>query len=88
MVDPRVKQLAGNLIRFSCKLKQGEHVLIEAYDGCLELVRELVHEAYRAGALPHVWLRDAGVNRALALGAKEEQLALDAKVDALLMENM
>ncbi len=88
MVDSRVKQLAKNLVGFSCKVKAGEHVLIEAYDGCYELVRELVAETYAAGGYPHVWLRDSGVNRALAMGAAEAQLALDAKVDALLMENM
>lgn len=88
MVDPRVKQLAKNLINFSCKIQKDENVLIEAYDGCYELVRELVREAYAAGGRPHIWLRSSEVNRALAMGCTKEQLELDAKVDGLLMENM
>ncbi len=88
MLDPRVKKLAHNLVNFSCKLKKGEHVLIEAYDDCHALVLELVREAYAAGARPHVWLRSAQVNRALSMGCEKEQLELDAKVDCLLMENM
>ncbi len=88
MVDPRIKTLAHNLVNFSCRLKKDENVLIEAYDGCEELVLELIREAYAAGARPHVWLRSARVGRALALGCTKEQLALDAKADSFLMENM
>ena len=88
MVDPRIKTLAKNLIGFSCKIRPGEHLLVEAYDGCRDLVEQLVREAYAAGGLPHVWLRDSRVGRALAMGCVREQLELDAKVDGLLMENM
>ncbi|HWQ58255.1 MAG TPA: aminopeptidase, partial [Clostridia bacterium] len=88
MVDPRVKTLAKNLVNFSCRIQPGEGVLIEAYDGCYELVEELVREAYAAGGLPHVWLRNSRVNRALAMGCAREQLELDAKADGLIMENM
>lgn len=88
MVDQRIKQLAKNLIGYSCAVERGEHILIEAYDGGHDLVKELVREAYAAGAMPHVWLRSTEVNRALMMENSAGQLALDAEADALLMKNM
>ena len=32
MIDQRMKKLAGNLVNYSCKVKPGDNVLIEATD--------------------------------------------------------
>ncbi len=58
MKDPRIQTLAHNLIHFSCKLQQGENILIERYgQDCDPLVEALIREAYAAGGTPFVWLR-------------------------------
>ncbi len=88
MTDPRIGQLAHNLINFSCNLQPGEKVLIEGTGEVQELVAALVREAYAAGALPFVWLNRPDISRELALGATEEQLKLRAQVDGRLMDAM
>ena len=88
MTDPRIEQLAHNLIHFSCDLKAGERVLIEATGEVQELTRALVREAYKAGAVPFVWNNRPDGTRELALGATKEQQMLRARVDGLLMDAM
>ncbi|MBL9149784.1 MAG: aminopeptidase, partial [Phycisphaerae bacterium] len=45
MIDPRVRRLAEVLIRHSTGLKQGEHILIEAFDTPESIVLALIEEA-------------------------------------------
>lgn len=87
-MDPRVKKLAENLIRFSTRVQPGDKVLIQARNETDELVRALVRETYAAGGQPFVWLNNTTVDRELAMGCTEEQLRLRAEVDALLMSKM
>lgn len=88
MVDPRLKTLAKNLINYSCRLQPGEKVLIEAIGLEIPLVRELINEAYLAGAMPFVTIKDRAVDRALYLGLKEEHAKLIAKYEAIRMSEM
>ena len=44
MFDPRMQKLAKNLIRYSCRLKKGEKILIEAIDIPDEMVALLIRE--------------------------------------------
>ena len=88
MTDPRIQQLAHNLITFSCRIQPGEKVLIEGIGEVQELVRALVREAYAAGGVPFVWLNRPDVTRELTLGATEAQLNLRAQIDGALMEQM
>ena len=88
MTDPRIETLAKNLIGFSCNVQAGENVLIETYGDCDALLLALIRAAYAAGANPFVWRRDNAVQRAIAMGATDGQLALMAQVDKALMENM
>ena len=88
MTDPRIQQLAHNLITFSCHIQPGEKVLIEGIGEVQELVRALVREAYAAGGVPFVWLNRPDVTRELTLGATEGQLNLRAQIDGALMEQM
>ena len=88
MVDPRIKKLAANLIDYSCALKEGEKVLIEAVGLETPLVSELVKKTYSTGAIPLVTIKDSPVTRALLMGATAEQLQMMARFEAARMEEM
>ena len=88
MIDQRMKKLTSNLVNYSCKVKPGDNVLIEATDIQKDTVCLLVKEVYAAGGLPHVWLRDRRVMRDLIIGSTKEQLELLAGNDAAFMGKM
>lgn len=88
MKDPRIGQLAKNLITYSCELQPGEKVLIENFGLQRELVTSLVEEAYKAGAWPFVLLKDHRVDRSLLMGAQEGQYDLMAQFEANVMKEM
>ena len=88
MKDPRIEQLAKNLINYSIRLQKGEKVLIENFGLQKELVQALVKEAYNAGGYPFVSLKDNEINRSLLLEAKEEQYEMMAAFEANVMSQM
>lgn len=88
MQDQRVNKLAKNLINYSCSLKKGEKVLIEAKGIDYMLVNALVKEAYAVGAYPFVELYDNRVTRQLLLGESEELAKMRAKFDGARMAEM
>ncbi len=88
MYDQRIEALAKTFIYYSCALKPGENVLIEANDESEVLARALVKEAYRAGATPYVWLRQSRLERLLIEGANQSQLELMKESDRAFMEKM
>ena len=45
MKDPRNEKLADMLINYSCRLKEGEKVLISAYETGNDLVKRLIEKA-------------------------------------------
>lgn len=81
MTDPRCTKLAELLINYSCRMKKGEHVLIEAFDCPESIVIELVRAARRAKAHPHVAIRNGRVMRALVEDAGEDNLTTWADYD-------
>lgn len=88
MTDERIKKLAKGLVNYSCSLKKGEKVLIEAKGIDHVLVNAIIKEVYAVGALPFVELYDNKVTRALLLGQGEEQAKLRAQFDGQRMANM
>ncbi len=88
MKDPRISLLAKNLINYSCSLKKGEKVLIEAFGIDNALVNALVEEARKAGAYPFVMLRDHSVMRAMIKDTDAEHQKLWAKYDSFIMNDM
>ena len=72
MQDQRINQFAYNLINYSCRLKKGEKILIEAKGVDYMLVNALVKEVYKVGAYPFVELYDNRITRELLLGETEE----------------
>jgi aminopeptidase len=88
MKDPRIEQLAKTLIQYSVRLQKGEKVLIENFGLQREFVIALVREAYAAGGYPFVLLKDQQIDRALLLGAQEEQFQMMADFEASIMAQM
>lgn len=73
MRDPRITQLAHNLIAHSVELKSGEHILIDLYDAPAEAGIALIQAAREAGGIPFVSIHDARVTRELQLAASDVQ---------------
>jgi aminopeptidase len=88
MIDPRITRLADVLINFSCAVKRGEKILIEAIDVPHEFTVECVRLASAAGALPLVTLKSNQVQRALMLAGSPDQFNLIADVERHRMENV
>lgn len=80
-MDPRVRQLAKNLIDYSVGLKPGEKILIRATNaGAFSLAEALVEAAYKAGGLSFCELYDARIMRAFMMGATTDQLELEERL--------
>ena len=88
MTDPRVEKLADLLITYSCDVKAGENLLIEAIDVPHAFTKELVRRAQAAGGRPVVMLKSNEVNRALMMEGSREQWELIAEVERNQMEKM
>jgi len=88
MLDPRIKTLAHNLINYSCELKKGEKVLIESINLEKPLIKELIREAYLAGGIPLVSIKDSEINRVLWMEASPDQLDQTAKYEAQRMSEV
>lgn len=88
MKDSRIIQLAESLVNYSCSIKKGEKVLIEAYDLDQSFVAELIKQVYMVGGLPFVTIKQNSINRALYMGCSEEQMNLMAKYEAERMKDM
>ncbi len=88
MFDSRIIEFSEKLVQYSTNVQPGEHVLIEAFDVNNSLVRSIVKEVHKAGAFPHVNLRDNQVLRGLLMNATEEQMNQWAEIDLNQMEKM
>ncbi len=88
-MDSRIKELAHNLINYSCDVKPGEKVMIHVFGtSAYLLAQQLVKETYAAGGHPYVQIEDYEINRALMIGCSEEQLKLKADLDMANMKQM
>ena len=83
-MDERIKTLAYNLVHFSCKLEKGEKVWISC-NGVhpLPLVKQIIKETYRVGAIPFVKMMTNSLERELLLGATEEQQKITSRKSQL-----
>ena len=88
MIDERLKLLAKNLVNYSCSLKKGEKILIEAMDNDEEFLCELVKQVYKVGAYPFVKPLMSKLNRELLKGTSEEREKLRCNFDLPVMEQM
>lgn len=88
MINDDIRKLAHNLVNYSCALKKGEKVLIDAIGVPNDLPVAIVEEAYKVGAYPFVNVIDNAIQRAILCGLNEEQTKLWAEIDAVRMKNM
>jgi aminopeptidase len=88
MIDPRVEKLAAMLVNYSCAVKKGERILIEAIDVPNVFSIALARHAVAAGGHPLVMLKSNEVTRALMQEGSAEQWDLIAKVERLQMQNV
>ena len=81
-MDERIKVLAKNLVNYSMAVKPGDKVYIK-HSGpeTKDLVRQVVKEVYKAGALPFPHYEDQTVLREVLLNCTEEQMKLRAQID-------
>ena len=83
-----MQKLAKILVRYSCNLKKGEKILIEASGIPSEMITEIVKEVYSVGGMPFVEISDNKVKRELLNGATDEMLKAWADFDAYRMKEM
>lgn len=88
LLDKRIEQLAHNLINYSCSLKRGENILIEAIGVDYQMVNCLIKEVYAVGGNPFVNIKDSRIERALLMNMNEDLAKKMAKFDCHRMENM
>lgn len=78
-MDPRYSKLAKTLCGHSAKIAQGEHVLLDLSETPAEMAEALIAEISARGAYPHAEICNPRINRALALAATPERLAVAAE---------
>lgn len=88
MNDPRMHKLAKMLITYSCGMKRGDKVLVEAYDAPNEFVTALVYAAKEAGGQAFVSLKSNAVNRALMLCGDDKSWKQVADVERKMMASV
>jgi aminopeptidase len=88
MLDPRIDKLAKMLINYSCALKKGEKILVEAIDVPHEFSAALVRHAAAAGGHALVMLKSNQVNRVLMQVGQKAQWDAIARVEKLQMQNV
>lgn len=88
-MDERIKELARNLVNYSCEVQPGEKVLVQVNgESAKPLVRQLIKEVHKAKAYPFVSMVDSSINRELFLEASQEQLEVMADYELYQMQQM
>jgi aminopeptidase len=86
-MDPRNTKLAENLISYSVKLQPGEKIYIEIKGiEAMELGKELVKAATKAGGVPFWYYNDETLSRGFINNAGQEQFAAWGEFHAPIME--
>lgn len=87
MHDPRLDKLAAILLDHSCRVKKGEHLLIEAFDlPETQLVCALIEGAASRGVIPVVSTKNNAVLRSLYRTATVESMKFAAGLERAQME--
>ena len=88
MTDPRITKLADVLINYSCSVRPGEHVLIEAIDVPHAFTKALVAATAAVGGRPVVLLKSNEVQRAMMLAGTKEGWDLVGDIERAQMERV
>ncbi len=88
MTDPRFAKLAKLLIEYSCRMKRGERVLIEAIDVPDEFAVELMRAARKVGAIPIVEVRHSRVTREIIRGTDDKHAPVVRDIELARMKSV
>ncbi len=88
MKDPRIEKLAKIIVNYSLKLKAGEKLLIEAFDGPEDLTVAVFRQAVEKGAVPLISWRNNRLLRDIFRNATEESMKLIGDIEAYRMKQM
>jgi aminopeptidase len=86
MHDPRVDQLARQIVRYSTKVKKGDVVWIDLFDVPNYVGVALVRAVVEAKGKPFVRLHDAQIRRELMLNADKQMTEILAENELALMK--
>lgn len=88
-MDPRIEQLASNLVNYSCKVQPDEKVLIEyAGDEPAVLAKAIVKEVIAVGGYPYLQHTDRRILREQLMGMDEDALKTWQSWEKVRMEAM
>lgn len=85
MLDPRFTKLADVLVNYSCEVKQGDKVFIEAVDIPHPFTNELIRLVRTAGGIPLLKLDSNEIRRSMLLNGTEEGWSVLSKTEQDLM---
>lgn len=88
MINANIDRLANLLINYSCAVKPGEKILIEAIDVPHDFTRALVRHAAAAGGSPLVLLKSNIVHRELLMSGDDATWQTIADVEGRQMEQV
>lgn len=88
MQDPRISQLARQLVRYSTNVKKGEKVLLHLFDVPDEIGVALIREVRARRALPFVRVEHGVLGREMSMGASDAQYEVAAKHQLAEMQDM
>jgi len=88
MIDPRITQLADVLVNYSCAVKRGEKLLLEAIDVPHEFTAEVIRLTREAGGVPVIKLDSNQTKRAMMLHGTQDSWDLIAEAERHVMERV
>lgn len=88
MQDPRISQLARQLVHYSAAVKKGENVLIHLYDVPDAMGVALIREVRAKKATPVVKIEHGPITREMAMKSTDAQYQLIAKHQLAEMKDM
>jgi aminopeptidase len=88
MTDPRITKLADLLVNYSCVVKPGETLLLEAIDVPTAFTKAIVEAVTKAGGTAAVLLKSNEVQRTLLLNGSDKSWSLQAELERRQMESV
>ncbi|MGM0502494.1 MAG: aminopeptidase [Bacillota bacterium] len=79
MLDPRIEELAANLLNYAVDLQAEEKILIEVTGAENQLAQQLIKKSYQRRALPFLEVNDEILNRELLQQISQQQLEIMAE---------
>jgi aminopeptidase len=88
MHDPRIDQLARQLVRYSTQVKKGDYVWIDCFDVPASVAQAMIRAVVAVKAHPLVHLHDTTVTREMMIHGQEAQYELIGHHQLELMKKM